>query len=264
MKNNKILITINDLNDIKDLKELGIEKFVFPLKDFCVGIPNTFLISEIPLDIRSSSYLYLNRVLDNEGIDNFKLLKDIENFKGIIFDDLGIIPLIKDFKFEKILYLSHFNTNKESIKIYLEYVDSVIISSDITREETEDIVTSLPNVSLFVLGYPMAMYSRRLLINNYVTFHHLEKENPLVIKNSNQEFLIYENEYGTCFYHKPIFNGLSLRNLDCKYYFISSSFLDIKDVISLLNGESKMETDEGFLNKETIYKLKGESKWPSY
>ncbi len=260
MKNKNILITINDLKDIEDLKELGIENYVFPLKDFCVGIPNTFLISEIPLDVRSHSYLYLNRVLDNAGIDNFKLLENIESFKGIIFDDLGIIPLVKDLKIEHILYLSHFNTNKESIKIYLEYVDSVILSSDITYEETKEIVTSIPNVSLFILGYPMAMYSRRLLIDNYTKFHHLEKKNPLVIKNSSQEFLVYENEYGTCFYHMPVFNGLSLRNLDCKYYFISSAFLDIKDVIAILNGESKMETDDGFLNKETIYKLKGESK----
>ncbi len=256
MKNNKILITINNLTDLDDLKELGINNYVFPLKDFCVGIPNTFLISEIPLDIRHNSFLYLNRILDNEGIDNFKTLENIDDFKGIIFDDLGIIPLIKEKKIEKILYLSHFNTNKESVKIYLEWVDSVILATDITKDEIKEIEKETNKISTFIFGYVMSMYSRRLLLNNYAKFHKIEKENPLLIKNGNHEFIVYENEYGTCFYHKPVFNGLSLLDLDCKYYLIVSSFLEVKDIIKELKGEVVMETSEGFLNTETIYKIK--------
>ena len=38
MKKDKILITINNLDDINKLNELGITKYVFPLKDFCVGM----------------------------------------------------------------------------------------------------------------------------------------------------------------------------------------------------------------------------------
>ena len=118
MKNN-ILITINDINSIDKLKKLGITKYVFPLKDFCVGIPNTFLIEEIPCE----GYLYINRILDNDGIDGLKeILRNIDSkIKGIIFDDLGVLEVIKDMDLEKILYLSHFNTNSESINIYLDY-----------------------------------------------------------------------------------------------------------------------------------------------
>ena len=64
MENKKILITINDLKDINRLKKLGITNYVYPLKDFCVGYPNTFLISDIPND----GYVLVNRILDNKGI----------------------------------------------------------------------------------------------------------------------------------------------------------------------------------------------------
>ena len=93
MKNN-ILITVNKIDDIDKLKELGITKFAFPLANFCVGMPNTFLVNEIIDD----GYLFINRILDNEGIDQLKeiLYKLPSNIKGIIFDDLGIIEIIKD------------------------------------------------------------------------------------------------------------------------------------------------------------------------
>lgn len=257
MKNNKILITINKIEDINKLKELGITKFVFPLKEFCVGIPNTFLVSSIKED----GYLFINRILDNDGIDKLRsVLKDLpSNIKGIIFDDLGIYELIKDLDIEKILYLSHFNCNSESINIYLDLVDSVIPSTDITYEELEYIVKNTKKeVCLFTFGYVGVMYSRRLLIDNYCKYHNVLRENPMVIDNTNHKFLVYENEYGTYFYHNNIFDGKILYNLKAKYYFINSVFLDIDTIIKVLNNENSDNSDNGFLYKETIYKLKGD------
>lgn len=259
MKNNKILITINDLNDIEKIKKLGITKLVFPLKEFCVGIPNTFLISEIPCE----GYIFINRILDNKSIDNLrKLLLNLpNNIKGVVFDDLGIIELIKDLDIEKILYLSHFNTNSKSVNIYLDYVDSVILSTDITKEEIECIIkNSKKSITLFTFGYTGVMYSRRLLIDNYIKFYNLERENPIIIENTGHEFLVYENEYGTYFYHNKVFNGLELMELDAKYYFINSAFLDFDIIEKALNGNIEgINTDSGFLYQETIYKLKGGS-----
>lgn len=258
MKTKDILITINKKEDINILKELGINKFVFPLKDFCVGIPNTFLMSEIDTD----GYILINRILDNAGID--KLKDEINtiptNIKGIIFDDLGILPIIKEKKLEKILYLSHFNSNIESIKIYLEYVDSVIISTDVTESEIELITKELDSkLTVFTLGYIKTMYSRRLLIDNYAKFHDLDYTNPIEIDNTNHRFIVYENKYGTVFYHKPLFNGLDLFKCPCKYYFINSTFLDVGDIVKLLNNTSLLETDRAFLDVGTIYKLKGDN-----
>lgn len=257
MKNNNILITINNFEDMNKLKRLGITKYVFPLKDFCVGIPNTFSVSEINVE----GYIYINRILDNAGIDNLRdILNNLPaNIVGIIFDDLGIYELIKDLKIEKILYLSHFNCNKESINIYLDLVDTVIVSTDITKEEIEFIINNTKKViSLFTFGYVGVMYSRRLLIDNYCKYHNIEKENPLIIENTNHEFMVYENNYGTYFYHNKIFDGRCLFDLNAKYYFINSSFLDTDTIIRFINNEKVIDSDEGFLYTETIYKLKGD------
>ncbi len=261
MKNKDVIITVNDLNEIEKIKELGIKYYAFPLKDFCVGIPNTFLSTEIPKDILKNSYLYLNRVLDNKGIDKLKeILKDLpHNLRGIIFDDLGVLELVKDLKLEKILFLNHFNCNTESIKIYLEYVDSVIVSTDITEEEIDNIIKNIPDkLTLFVLGYVSAMYSRRHLLDNYSKYHQIDKKNPLVINNTNHRFMVYENEYGTVFYHYYVFNGLKLMNKKAKYYFINGAFLTLEDIDDLIKGKSNIPWDEGFLHTETIYKLRGE------
>ena len=252
---NKIIITINNLEDKEKYQTLGINLFAYPLKEFCVGIPNTFAWDTLNKD----SYAFLNRIMDNKAIDELKEILPKLNVKGIIFDDLGVLELVKDMAFEKILYLSHFNTNVLSIELYLKYVDYVIVSSDITKEETEYIVRCLKDkVFLNVLGYYPAMYSRRLLIDNYSKFHHIEKENPLVIENTQKKFMVYENEYGTVFYHLPLYNGLELMNLPAKYYFINSSFLTFEDIKKLLNNEYTEEYDTGFLYQETIYKLRGE------
>lgn len=258
MKNNKVLITINNLEDIKKLKELGITKFAFPLANFCVGIPNTFFVSEIPCE----GYLFINRVLDNKGIDELKnILNNLpENIIGIIFDDLGIMEIIKDLNLEKILYLSHFNTNSTSVNIYLDLVDSVVLSTDITKEEIENIINkSKKGITLFTFGYTGVMYSRRLLLDNYSEFNNIEKENPIVVENNNHKFIVYENEYGTYFYYEKAFNGLELMNLNAKYYFINSVFLNIEDIKNILNGNvDDINCNKGFLYTETIYKLKEE------
>lgn len=255
---NKFLVTINRIEDINELKELGITRFVYPLDEFCVGIPNTFLLSEIKED----GYLLINRILDNEGIDKLKdVLKSIpKNIKGIIFDDLGVYEIIKDYNLEKILYLSHFNNNSESVNLFLNLVDTIILSTDITKEEIEYIISkSKKKISLFYFGYVKVMYSRRLLIDNYVEFHKLKRENPLQVTSDEANFLVYENDFGTIFYHdKPLYDN-TLLDLDTKYLFINSSFINIEDIKKVIkNDNPDILCDQGFLYKETIYKLKGE------
>lgn len=248
------------MDEIKKLKELGINNYAFPLKDFCVGMPNTFLVSEIKED----GFLFINRILDNEGIDKLKvILKNLpKNIKGIIFDDLGILNIIKNLNIEKILYLSHFNTNSKSINLYLNYVDTVVVSTDITRKEIEHIIKNAKkDLSLFVFGYVGVMYSRRLLLDNYSKFYNIDKINPLVINNTNHKFLVYENSCGTYFYHNKLFNGLELMELPAKYYFINSVFLDNGVIENVLNNNlDNLDCDKGFLYNETIYKLKEEEK----
>jgi hypothetical protein len=71
--------------------------------------------------------------------------------------------------------------------------------------------------------------------------------------------MVYENNYGTYYYHNNIFNGLELLDIPVKYYFINSAFLTIDDIKNALEGNVSNNSDQGFLYTETIYKLKEDS-----
>ena len=201
------LFTVTDISLIDKLKENGINKFVYPLSFFCVGITKTFSIDEIKED---NSYIFINRVLDTKSIDE---LDDIlhhlpSNIKGVIFDDVGIIEVLKDVEVEKIFYLSHFNTNYESINIWFDYVDDIIISTDITEEEIDEIIKKTKNkISLFVFGLVSSMYSRRYLNTSYQKHYHLDLEDKKEINIDNERFISIENDYGTVIYHYPYYNA---------------------------------------------------------
>lgn len=256
MKTNKILITITDIDLIKEYEKLGIYNYVFPLKGFTVGIPNTFLSSEI----NYNGFIYINRILDNKGIDDLKSIKeDILNNKniiGIIFDDLGVYEVFKDTKLEKILFLTHGMNNKLDVNIYLKLVDSVILSTDLTYQELSRIVDYNNNVSIFTFGLISTMYSRRYLIKNYCDFYNLDYKNPLSISNTNIEFIMYENVYGTLIYNSSYLYDENLFKLDCKYYFYNPIFLSNKDILDVLNNNININTSTHFLYKETIFKVK--------
>ena len=106
------------------------------------------------------------------------------------------------------------------------------------------------------------MYSRRLLLSNYHEHFKLVNKKDCILEeiNSKMHFRAVENTYGTVLYNGKLFNGLRLTNLDnVRYFYINGTFLGIKKVIEYLNG-LKTDCDDGFLEKETIFKLKGESK----
>ncbi len=256
MKNN-YLFTVTNINLIDKLKDEGIKNFVYPLSFFCVGIPHTFELKDIRDD---NSYLFVNRVLDTKGINELNTLlhKLPSNIKGIIFDDLGIIECLKDVKIQKILYLSHFNTNYESINILFDYVDDIMVSSDITEEEIDEIIKNTKKkISLFVFGLVPGMYSRRYLNTSYAKHYGIKENKQKDISIDNEKFISMENEYGTIIYHYPYYNALRLLKKKVHYYFFFPILLDNQQIIDLINNNlTNIEYDEGFLDKKTIYKIK--------
>ena len=263
MKTNKYLVTVNNLEIINDLKKVGITTFLFPLKGYTVGFPSTFEISEIKED---NAYLFINRILPSNDIDALKLILNNlpSNIKGIIFDDLGVLQIVKDLKLEKILYLNHFATNYESINLFLEYVDSLVISTDITKDEINAILEHVKKpLVLHSFGFVPVMYSRRTLLSNYNKHFNLESKKyaQLEDKLEHNKFFAYENEYGTVLFNHIPSNSLEISNNNILYYFINTAFLNNEQVLDLFdsvlnNKEINIEHDLGFLNKATIYKLK--------
>ena len=94
MKNKDIILQTDDLEIIKKAKEVGITTFLFPISSFTVGFEKTYNLK----DIKEEAFLLINRNLTNSDVDNLKsLLKDLpNNIKGIVFEDLALINILKD------------------------------------------------------------------------------------------------------------------------------------------------------------------------
>lgn len=256
----KYLFTVSDIKLIDKLKDEGINIFVYPLSFFCVGISNTFEISDIK---ENNSYIFINEIFDTKKADKLNVILHSlpSNIKGIIFDDIGIVEMTKDLNIEKILFSSHFNTNYLSINYYLDYVDSIIVSTDITEEEIDEIILkSKKELTLFSFGLVSSMYSRRHLITNHAEYYKIEKENPKKLEIDGKKFIALENEDGTVLYHYPYYNALRLLNKKAKYYFFFPIFLDNESIIKIINKDlNGIETDYGFLDTKTIYKIKNDN-----
>lgn len=247
----KRLITITNKDLITDLREDII--YLYPLKSFCVGYPLEFDIEEI------NDFVLVNRILDDNDLDTLANILKNANIKGIVFDDLGIIDVVKDLNITKILLLDHLATNTISINYYLEYVDSVIVSNDLTEQEIRDIVKSSNKpLVVNVFGLKTLMYSRRLLLTNYHKYHNLKNEQDIIASIDDKYFRIVENAYGTKFYTNCYYDATRLLDLDnVLYFWYDPLFLDkekIREVV-LNNNLEGITCDSLFLDKATVYKV---------
>lgn len=263
---NKLLYIVNNKEIIKELKKVGVENFLFPLKDFCVGFNDTYDINEMDND----SFIFINRILDNESLDKLeKILNQNRNkIKGIVYDDFGVLYLINKLNLDVITisYQSHFGTNVKSINENLKYNDSVVISTDITKKEIEEILLKAnKELCVFLFGLVPVMYSRRALLTNFFNEFKIPTKNNIEIdeKISKNKFIMVENEYGTVGYQKNYFDGLELLEFkNIKYFIVNPLFLNKKEQLQLIEDikckkiSLNIPTDKGFLYKETIYKLK--------
>ena len=262
-----ILIYVDDINHLDDYRKAGISAFLFALEGYCVGY-NTYDLESIKKLEVSNKYLLINRIIDCEGIDSLKvLLKDIGDIKGIVFEDIGVLNVINELnlKVEKILFQNHFGTNKDSINFWLDRVDSIFVSNEITYDEIDYIVNNVKgNVVLHLYGYNQVMYSRRLLLSNWSDKFNIDKKSTNVISDiaTGIKFRTMENEYGTVMYSENIFNGRRLLGLDnVKYFYVNTTMVDHDVIIDFLSGkDNESMEDNGFLDRETIYKLKGRDK----
>jgi len=266
MNPSKFLVTITDLSQIELLKKASVTNFLFPLKDFCAGIPKTFSLDEIT----EPGYLYLNRILDTKSYEKLReVLSQLpKNIKGLVFEDFGLITLAKELKLpqELILYQTHFATNSESIKENLAFVDSIVISTDITEKEIQEILKNTPKPLVLVLyGLIPAMYSRRTLLTNFEKEFKTPEKSIVTLKDpiSKNGFIAIENEYGTILYHdKYSYNAGNYDQEKIKWYWIHPLLQTNQEIFSLLKDfeENHHELTEkesyGFLHQQTIYRLK--------
>ena len=236
--------------------------FLFPLQGFCVGMERTFSLESIP----DYSYIYVNRLLDSKGIEEFTKLLPLfsKKVKGIVFEDLGILNVLKEHSIavETIFYGTHGVCSSYTANSLLCDVDTVILSNDITKEEIDEILGHVTKkVGLNIFGHLPYMYSRRTLLTNYCKHFSLENKKQRIIKEkvSKKEFLVVEDEFGTMFYDTCVFDGRVLLNKEVSYFLVDLRFEHVSSIKQFMQdflaGNPIPNTTDGFLYRKTIYRL---------
>lgn len=261
---NKLLVRINNINELSYLKEKGINNFLFPLDGFSIGY-NTFKIEQIK-DLDVNIYLLVNRVFDNDTLNNWNNIKEKLTFaKGIFFEDIAVYMTTKNIPL--IWNTSHAVISTNSINYWLSLVDSACLSNELTKEEIINIINNVnKEIVLPIYGKNMAMYSRRNLISNYekhkgitLNDHNLTPDNKITFKE-------VENFYGTVFFADTPFNYINIlkdiNNAKIKLYYFDLAGITPEEMFEILNGK-EVSCDNRFLEHKTIYKLEAK-KWLNY
>ena len=270
-KMSKILLKINDVKELSyeaDGYILGIDKY-----SFLFG--RTFNIDEIKKikdDLKKKEiFVSFNRVIFNDELEDYKKkLEKVDNLgvKGIIVGDIA--ALTYDIKTNIILDQTHLNNSFYAINHYYNNgVYGTVLTNDITLSEINDIKKNTKSV-LFkqVFGYPHLSTSKRQLISNYKEYFNINDASSIYEiseKNSSNSYKIIEDSCGTHILGDKVLNLLSF-DIDVDYKIVDGFMLgDVKKVLEIFMNNKKDKNDwindtynasYGFINKETIYRVK--------
>ena len=236
-------------------------------------------------------YISVNQLIHDDKIDIIKnILEELSklDISGVLFDDLGILELVKqnDFNINLIWANTHQVTNYITINSYVNMgVRGAFISPDITLSEILDIKKNT-NCELFVptFGKFEIFSSNRFLLNNYLKYiNHNLTDKTHYIENNNTKYPIYEDINGTHIINGNILNGLKeytkLLENNIEYTVVNSYDIDNielvinnfnqvrnmyeenkidENMINTLEQELTNDINKGFLYTETIYKVKSD------
>lgn len=269
----KVLLIVTADWVIKPALEVGIETFLFPFKGYAVGFQKYYQINEMKT---TNSFLYLNKCLTNQDIDELKvILNRLPSYiKGVCFSDLGLIPVLAKTNLIRILVSFHLIANHDSFNCYSNLVEAVLISPEITNAEAKIILNSQSNQAVgYGFGRLPLLYSRRQLLTNWAHHYNLKKTTNLKIKERNQSefFEVIENKWGTVLYSSKFYHNLEFGFQYFNYILVNPWGLNQTTFRLLLKnwarGNYHCSSLNGmltncFTNQETIYRLpsKQESK----
>lgn len=266
-----ITAVIKNIKQAKDIKDL-VDAYIAPIKDFSINYENTFELKDIKQlkDYKKQIFLAVNKNIHNNELEDLKiLLKEIEtlNIDGIIFYDIALVNLKKKLNLKTPLVWAqeHLTTNYQTINYWNEKdAKFAYLSSELTKKEMDEIKKQT-NSKLFVnvFGYLPMFTSRRHLVTNYLQYFNLKDNNKSKsIYKEEKYYPISDNKHGTTVYSDYILNALDENFKEYDYLVFNSNLIsdnDFKDtLIKYKDNKSnyKFPFNHGFLNKETIYKVK--------
>ena len=275
----KILVVPTSTNIKK--YEKNAQAFLFGLKNFSYTTKinlNINQIKKIKQQTDKEIFIKIDKNIFNKDLEKLKqnlIELDKLNINGIMFYDLSVMSIAKNLNLKTPLIWNqnYFVTNYKTCKYYeKEGIQGAVISSEITKEEILEIRKNT-KLTLFVniFGYQMMAFSKRKLITNYFKYlkkKNLKKKNYIIEKD--KKYRIIETKEGTIILSDKILNGIKYKQLfednNINYLILDQTM--IKDrpflkILDIINNNKQEEipiknTDELFLNKKTIYKVK---KW---
>lgn len=287
-KENFIFFKENEINGFV----IGIENFSENFNNY-IKISNLKKTIETLKENNYKVYIMLNKMYFNNEIDELKkLIKKINNLgvEAIIFQDIAIFNIVKENNYNiNLIWHGKMVTNSKSINFYEKRgLYGYITTPQITIDEFIKIRNNTKSKAFIKLfGYTNMATSSRSLITNYFN-------NFKINKDSKKKYYMYENitkeyypiieEKNTNFFSSKVLNGLLEykkllnNNIDFtvylddymvnenSFYNIIEAFVALKNHPNDLEFANKLkevidsnmfyETDNGFLNKETIFKVK--------
>ena len=294
----QLVISLNNKNRLYDYKSMGVHTFVLGCQHSFYA-PYLFNLEEIKELVEKHSdcdfYVAINALYDQH------MMCEVEKFiekvamlpiKGIVFQDFGVLQIIKEhgYTFEVMYSPETLNTNAQTLNVlHQQGVTEAFISRVIPLEEQLDICQSVKMpLMLQVHGIEYIAASKRMLLTNYEEASHLHFDKDqnagltLLARNSDYQLDIYEDEKGTHIFSHARLYALDLfnqiQNFDKLY--IETMMMDDEEAIEIVSLYSdalssfekgtynkdvheymgllyRMKTpiDRGFLFDQTVYKL---------
>jgi putative protease len=282
----KLLIMPRSIDQAVSLIE-HIDGMIVGLKNMSVNMPSYYSYDEIVRFVNIAKkfnkeiFVSLNKNMFNEDLKYLKetLIKlDDLKLNGILYYDISIVNIKKEEKLVTPLVWNqeHLTTNYLTSNFWYEHgAKYTMLSSEITLDEVKEIEKEAKaKLMLPVFGYLPMFVSRRHLVKNYLETFNLEDNSKInYIEKEGKIYPIIDNEEGTIAYSSKCLNGiLETLKLDIDYIVLNSFnindkvFRDVVFMYSVVNDtnalefkekiEEMLDTDLGFLYKETVYKVK--------
>ena len=258
---------------------------LFGIKGLSIS-DNLISIEEFLKQDNKEAFIALDKNMFNSDL---KFLEEVliklskEKIKGVFFYDISVLSIVKRLNLDiNLIWAGDFlTTNYKTIDFYKkDGVKGLSISNLLTIDEICEIIEKV-QVKTFVniFGYQLVAVSKRNLISNYFEYIDEEKSNDIhTMIERGKEYKTKEDEYGTKIYSNYILNGIKylkrlkdsgvdyiiLNDFDVdkkifsKVLSIYEKALDFKDDLDILDKEinSLIETETGFFDKKTIYRVK--------
>lgn len=278
------LMVIPSQEDISDFMNYT-DAFLFGIEKMSVHMPFYISIKQVKKYVKEIKknkkklFIALNKNMQNEDLESLEsLLIQLDNLDvdGIFYYDVAVLNIKKRLDLQTPLVWSaeHLTTNYATSQFWRNQgIDYTYISSEITLREILEI-REHTNCKLIVpiFGYLPIFVSKRHTVKNYLKqFRLQDSSNIHYLRLKEEDYPIIDDELGSTIYSAHILNGYHeyLALEDIEYVTLNSFEIPNEEFLKIVkmyfeknpNHEEKinqmfLNTDKGFLHKETIYKVK--------